>query len=936
MKIAALSRSTCRFIHLKWCWTLLFLSLLPLSFAPPCHAAEHWSFRLPSAPSLPAVRDPTWAHSAADRFVLAQLDRQDHEPSNAAARAKLIRRLSLDLTGLPPTLDELNQRLTETSPDAFERHADHLLSSPHFGERWALWWLDAVRYADSNGYEVDRPRSAWPYRDWLINAFNNNLPFDQFTIEQLAGDMLSAATLEQRVATGFHRHTYLNEEGGHDWEQFRWEAIVDRVHTTATVFLGMSFSCAQCHDHKYDPLTQEEYWRFFAFFNNVDEPFLEVPTETITQRRQTLLTQIATLVKSREKTFPLKSPRPADLMKSEWRHISIDQAFQQWYRQQAVEAVKWQVLTPIHYTSQMNATLSLLKDHSLLVTGDRPEIDTYHVAYQIPAGPLHGLLLEALPHPALPKHGPGRGSVLGDGAFALSEFTAALAPQTKDPLAAPVPLTFRRPTATYQQKSRTIELSVDGDKLTSWHIQGGEGRAQWALFPTAEAIRINKSTTLSITYLMNFVHQQTLGRFRLSITQDPKPLRLPTRSPQIESLLAAGLPNLSAQQRTRLRNYFLSVAPELAELNKQIQELRSALPERATTLVVTERPTARETFMHTRGEFHRRESQVTANVPEMLHALPRNAPRNRLAMAKWVASDTNPLTRRVIMNQIWQELFGRGLVVTPEDFGVQGTPPTHPKLLDWLATEFLHHDWDLKSMIQQIVHSATYRQSSRISVDAATWDPLNQWLARGPRFRVHAEVIRDLALTASGLLTRRIGGPSFFPPRPDLGKMIAYSSASWNVSQGSDRYRRGLYIHRKRTAPHPGLASLDAPPRNTCKVRRRRSNTPLQALALLNDKTMLESAQAIAQLITAREGTETQRAKYAFRLCLSRDPDVHEVEAIVQYYRRQLQRLIAGTLDAATVAGLDESKSGDSLLSLAAWTATARVLLNLDETLTKE
>ncbi|MBN79792.1 MAG: hypothetical protein CMJ70_06600, partial [Planctomycetaceae bacterium] len=276
MKIAALSRSTCRFIHLKWCWTLLFLSLLPLSFAPPCRAAEHWSFRLPSAPSLPAVRDPTWAHSAADRFVLAQLDRQDHEPSNAAARAKLIRRLSLDLTGLPPTLDELNQRLTDTSPDAFERHADHLLSSPHFGERWALWWLDAVRYADSNGYEVDRPRSAWPYRDWLINAFNNNLPFDQFTIEQLAGDMLSAATLEQRVATGFHRHTYLNEEGGHDWEQFRWEAIVDRVHTTATVFLGMSFSCAQCHDHKYDPLTQEEYWRFFAFFNNVDEPFLEV------------------------------------------------------------------------------------------------------------------------------------------------------------------------------------------------------------------------------------------------------------------------------------------------------------------------------------------------------------------------------------------------------------------------------------------------------------------------------------------------------------------------------------------------------------------------------------------------------------------------------------------------------------------------------------
>ncbi|MBB74739.1 MAG: hypothetical protein CMJ75_09520 [Planctomycetaceae bacterium] len=932
MKLANPSRSSYWLIQLMGAW-----SLLALLFIAPCGANEHWAFRLPAVPTLPTVRNPTWAQHHADRFVLEQLDRQGHEPSTTASRSTLIRRLSLDITGLPPTLDEFKLRLQDTSPDAHERHADHLLASPHFGERWALWWLDAVRYADSNGYEVDRPRSVWPYRDWLISAFNNGLPFDQFAIEQIAGDMLPEATLEQRIATGFHRHTYLNEEGGHDWEQFRWEAIVDRVHTTATIFLGLSFSCAQCHDHKYDPLTQEEYWRFFAFFNNVDEPFLEVPTGPITDRRKTLLSQIATLEKTRQDIFPHKSPRPAGRQENDWRQHSIDLAFHTWCRHQAAAAVKWRVLEPLHYTSKMNATLSPLEDHSLLATGDRPEIDTYHVTYRLPTGPLHGLLLEALPHPALPKRGPGRGSVLGDGAFALSEFKATLPSQTNQQSPQPMQLTFLRPSATYQQKNRTIELSIDGDKLTNWHIQGGEGRAQWALFPTATAIPINRPTTLSITYLMNFVHQQTLGRFRLSITQDPKPLRLPSHPPQIDSLLATGWQNLSLPQRTRLRDYFLSVTPELAELNKQIQELRAALPEPPTTLVVTERPTSRITFLHTRGEFHRRESRVTADVPEMLHALPRNSPRNRLAMAKWIASRDNPLTGRVILNQIWQEVFGRGLVVTPEDFGTQGTPPTHPKLLDWLATEFLHRDWDLKAMIQQIVHSSTYRQSSRISAAAASWDPLNQWLARGPRFRVHAEVIRDLALTSSGLLTRRIGGPSFFPPRPDLGKMIAYANASWSVSKGAERYRRGLYIHRKRTAPHPGLASLDAPPRNTCKVRRRRSNTPLQALALLNDQTMLESAQAIAHLITANNAdTEVERAQYAFRLCLSREPDAREVEGIVQYYHRQFQRLSAGTLDAAAIAGSEESKSDASLSSLAAWTATARVLLNLDETLTKE
>ena len=900
-----------------------------------CLGSDHWAFRAPRTPALPKVADPFWSRNPIDRFVLARLAPLHRRPASAASRSTLIRRLSLDLVGLPPTIAEIDLRANDRSPDAHDRLVDHLLASPHFGERWALWWLDAVRYADSNGYEIDRPRSIWPYRDWVIGAFNAGLPFDQFAIEQLAGDMLPESSPEQQIATGFHRHSYLNEEGGHDWEQFRWEAIVDRVHTTATVFLGLTVACAQCHDHKFDPLTQDEYWRFFAFFNNVDEPFLEVPVETTNRRRNQILSQIRDLEATRPQAFPLPDRGPAENRpEAQRRNALIDQKFRQWHQRESADAAVWKTLEPLEYRSQMNATLSALVDGSLLATGDRPEVDSYRVVYRVPPGKIYGLLLEALPHPALPRKGPGRGSVLGDGSFALSEFQVDLLATSQG---APLALTFERPTATHHKGDRTVELSLDGDKLTSWHIQGGEGRAQWALFPSAQPVTVSRPARLVVTYLMNFVHQQTLGRFRLSVTSDPRPLRLPEHPRAILSLLAKEARIRSAKEDARLRGYFLSVTPELATLNKQIGVLRASLPTLPTTLIVAERQDRRPTFVHARGEFHRREDQVAPGVPRALHPLPASAPRNRLAMARWIASRENPLIGRVAMNQVWQQVFGRGLVSTPEDFGVQGSPPTHPALLDWLATEFVRRDWDLKSLIRRVVSSATYQQSSWISPEDFAWDPLNQWLARGPRFRVHAETIRDIALTTSGLLTRRVGGPSFFPPRPDLGKTIAYGNAEWKVSQGTDRYRRGLYIHRKRTAPHPGLASFDAPPRHTCNVRRRRSNTPLQALALLNDQTIIESARAIAwRVINEGPDTQSERVRFVFRLCTSRAPDELEHKWIREHLDRQRKRIRAGSLKAATLVGSETPVLGGSVEELAAWTVIARVLLNLDETVSKE
>ena len=877
-------------------------------------AEKHWAFQRPVRSEPPAVEATEWPRNPIDSFVLAQMEEAGLAPAPEADAATLVRRLSLDLIGLPPTPDEVRNFVNDSSPGAYERLVERLLESPHYGERWALWWLDLARYADTNGYESDRPRSIWPYRDWVIAAFNGNMPFDQFAIEQLAGDLLPGATLSQRVATGFHRNTFTNEEGGHDWEQFRWESIVDRVHTTSTVFLGLTMACAQCHDHKYDPISQREYYEFFAYLNNDDEPHIEVPQPEISEKRESVLAEIARL----ESNLEAQSP-PAE-------------NFETWRRQAVAETHSWTVLEPASWTSKNNATLTKLDDLSLLASGDNPEHDTYEIVYRAPTGHITGLRLEALPDASLPSYGPGRGYMRDDGTFLLSEISVAA--RVHDAKSTPQNVELVNPTASFAEKS--VAEAIDGDKLTGWHIKGGAGQRHTAVFEFADSLSLANDSELTVTLLQNFIHQQTLGRFRVWVTSGTAPLRASNVPIELEQALLKPTAQWTADDTQRVRRFYLSVAPELQEEHKKIEALRSELPAQPTTLVLEQRAASRTTHQHIRGEFSRPGPIVTSNVPHFLHALPAGASRDRLTLARWLMDEQNPLVARVIMNQVWQCYFGLGLVATPEDFGTQGTKPTHPELLDWLACRFMDEGWDLKQIHRLVVASATYRQFATAEAKTLEIDDENLLLSRGPRFRLSGETIRDIALTASGLLNPAIGGPSVFPTQPEAAIEGAFANVKWPTSPAPDCYRRALYTHRKRATPYAAYTAFDAPPHHTCTMRRATSNTPLQALAQLNDELLIEASQALAaRILREAPGDEAARLEMAFRLCLARLPCEEERLTLLPYLRAQRERLQANKEAAAIVAGSVNGQS-ENASELAAWSLVARVLLNLDETITKE
>jgi hypothetical protein len=708
-------------------------------------AKTHWAYVKPVRPEFPKVENSRWVRNPIDAFVLARLEKEKLKPSPEADRVALIRRVSLDLTGLPPTIAEVDAFVADKSKDAYEKLVDRLLASPHYGEKWARMWLDLARYADTHGYEKDPKRSMWPYRDWVINAFNQNMPFDEFTIEQIAGDMLPNATEEQKVASGFHRNTMYNTEGGVDKEESRVETIVDRVNTTATVWLGSTLGCAQCHTHKYDPFTITEYYQMFAFLNNADEPQMEVPSAA---------------QKAQEKQLQEEIPRlEAELKKQ------------------------------------------------------TPELDAAQKEWE-------------------PK------------------FTRTL-----------------------------IENS------------------------TAEA-----SNT----------------------------------PPVIRKVIAKPPAERSETDNVALADYFRSISPalkpvrdQLAEAQKHQKELKAQTP---TTLVMAERKEARETHILARGNFLNPGDKVTPGVPAILPPLPASEPANRLALAHWLVSPENPLTARVTMNRFWGQYFGHGLVETVEDFGTQGERPTHPELLDWLATEFMRQKWDMKAMHKLIVMSATYRQSSRTTPEMVERDPNNRLFERGPRFRVPAETVRDIALEASGLLSQKIGGPSVFPYQPDGIWTQLYSSDKWEMSKGEDKYRRGLYTFWRRTSPYPAFMSFDAPSRELICTRRPRSNTPLQALTTLNDPSYVEASEALARrMMTEAKGDATARAAYGFRLCVARAPKKNELQRLLELYQAELARYKQDgkAAEQLSTTELGKPKEKIDLDELAAWTVVANVLLNLDETITK-
>jgi hypothetical protein len=880
---------------------------------------QHWAFVPPRPPDLPAVRLASWPRNPIDRFILARLEKDGLAPSPLADRYALARRLYLDLVGMPPTPEESDAFVADNGPDAYERLVDRLLASPDYGERWARRWLDLARYADTNGYEKDRPRSIWPYRDWVIGALNADIPFDRFTVEQLAGDMLPQATLQTRIATGFHRNTMLNEEGGIDPLEFRFHAMTDRMATTGTVWLGLTLGCAQCHTHKYDPISQKEYYQLFAFLNNADEPELAVPDSGIAQRRKDLQRRIAALEADliRQPLFfekpGAKGPSPE----------KVERFFQQWHARTRKSVVAWHTLKPSSAKANL-PLLTVLPDDSILASGDQSKRDVYEIAFRTDLRNISALRLEVQPDDRLPKRGPGRVSYEGPpGDFHLSDIRL---------FADGKPVAFAEASQSFAAGNSTASKAIDADPQTGWSINGGQGRAQHAVFRLKAPLA--GASELKVRMVFERYYAAGLGRFRIALTNAEKPPPAIDFPVELEPLLLTAPEKLSSQQRERLLRQFLLMAPELAKARQAFEQIRRQVPEQTTTLVMSERPpeNPRPTFLHHRGEFLQPAERVAPEVPAVLHPFPKGQPRDRLAFARWLVSPDNPLVGRVTVNRQWAALFGVGIVSTPGDFGLQGELPSHPELLDWLALEFVRSGWSLKHLHRLIVTSATYRQSSAVTPSLLARDPGNRLLARGPRVRLEAEAVRDSVLRASGLLADRLGGPSVFPPQPaNVTTEGAYGRLEWKVSPGLDRYRRGLYTFSKRTLPYALFGVFDGPSGEVCVAKREVSNTPLQALTLLNDQAILEAAQELGRQSADTSKSVEDRLTRLFRRVLTRPPTAEEKAMLVRFHRAQKERFDRKELDAVAVAGAGAADVNER----AAWTVVARVLFNLDEAITK-
>jgi mono/diheme cytochrome c family protein len=893
--------------------------------------SKHWSFqpvvryRPPDVKNRAAVRNPI------DQFIVAKLESQGIAPSAEADRETLIRRLSFDLTGLPPSNSEVDEFLTDSRPDAYERLVDRLLASPHYGERWGRHWLDQARYADSNGFTIDGPRSIWMYRDWVVNALNRDMPFDQFAIEQIAGDLLENPTNEQLVATGFHRNTLINQEGGTDPEQFRVEAVVDRVNTTGSVFLGLTIGCAQCHTHKYDPITHREYYQLFAFLNNADEPTLLSPTPEQARQHEALKAELAAAEKQLREHDAAQAARQA-----EWEN-----------RYAGRLDSTWTVLDPIEFSAAGGAPITKMADQSLLVVGgDVPATDTYTVKADTLLAGITAVRVEILTHDTLPKRGPGLSE---NGNFNLSEFALAAATLKQNDagevtVGESKPVAIAKAYADNADNTGPIELALDGNQKTGWTVvvtPGVPNEDRMAIFVASEDIGGESGTRLTFT----LSHQTDLlrgsfGRFQLSVTNASREaLALEEKTRALAAIPRDKRTKAEQDQLTaEFRKTDSARTPLAAKVDELKQRERKLVGTISTTMIMRERSSPRETFVHIRGDFLRKGQLVKPAVPAVLPPLSVEVKNpTRLDLARWLVDPKNPLTPRVTVNRLWQQYFGVGLVETENDFGTQGTPPTHPELLDWLASEFIEQGWRLKAMHRLMVTSATYRQSSHTRTDLVQLDPRNKLLARQARVRFEAETIRDAALAASGLLSRKIGGPSVHPPQPPGIYRFTQQDKQWKESQGEDRYRRGMYTYFWRSSPYPFLMTFDAPGGNVTCTRRIRSNTPLQALTLANDVAFVEIAQGLALRVLTEETSSDERARleYAFRLCLARRPTSLEIHRLSQYLASQLRSFKASPEEAKAAAPAKLPEGAD-VAQAAAWTAVSRVLLNLDEFITRE
>ena len=912
----------------------------PDSSAPiaPSKLRKHWAYIKPVRPPIPDVKNAGWCRNPIDNFILAKLEKNGLRPSEEADKATLIRRVYLDVIGLPPSPQEVDAFLADKSPDAYEKVVDRLFRSPRYGERWARQWLDLARYADSNGYEADRRRTAWEYRDWVIRALNKDMSFRDFTIEQIAGDMLPHPSQDQLIATGFSRNSMLNQEGGVDPEEYYWYSLVDRTNTTASVWLGLTLGCAQCHNHKFDPLTQKDYYRFLAFFSNseykeglegdrwVREPELELPTpEQETQSRK-LRRRIAEL----QKVLDTQTPQ-------------LDAAQTSWEAEMRAADRNWTTLLPDRYESAGGAAMKRLPDGSILASGKNPQADTYVVRARVDSGPITGVRIEVLGDPSLPNGGPGRDP---EGNFFLSKFEVQSAPTT-DPDRKQL-VKWKDAAADESQDGYKVKRIVqrgndrDEDRVRGWAIDAStHSPRREAVFVPDKPFSFSGGTVLTITFKHEMRHaSRNIGRFRLSVTTTDDPdfvVRIPAR---LRPLLDVPAQKRTSEQAGELAASYRSVAPLLEPTRKQIANLQNEVEKLGidAAMIMRERPGYGRpaAYIRERGTFTSKGDLVYADVPSVLGPLPKNVMPNRLGLAEWLVSDDNPLTVRVTVNHFWEAIFGHGIVETAEDFGSQGELPSHPELLDWLATEFEQRGWSMKAIQRLMLTSATYRQSSHVAPELLARDPYNKLYARGPRFRVEAEMVHDIALSASGLLSAKMYGPSVFPYQPEGILDLPYNDEKWIESQGEDRYRRAIYTMIHRSAPYPSLSTFDAPSRETCTVRRVRTNTPLQALTVLNDPYFFDAARAMAKRMLSEGGTRPQDwATYGFRLAVSRRPTQNELDQLVSFYQQQLAAYKLNPQAAAKTVNAKPAGISNAP-ELAAWTMVANVLLNMDETISKD
>jgi len=877
-------------------------------------AGKHWAYIKPVKPAVPAVKHTELVRNPIDNFLLARLEQEGLSYSPEASKETLLRRLSLDLIGLPPTPAEIAAFLNDTRSDAYQRQVDRLLASPHFGERWARPWLDLARYADSNGYEKDDRRSVWKFRDWVIDALNRDLPFDEFTIEQIAGDMLPNATQEQRIATGFNRNTQFNEEGGVDKDESYFEVQVDRVATTGTVWLGSTLGCAQCHNHKFDPFTQRDFYSMMAFYNNGEknqlntgdtstyyiEPVLEMPTAEQKERREAIEARIKKLVDETTTLTPeLKAKEGA------WERAVLD-----------AEKV-WRVITPEKMTGAAGTTLQAESEGRIFASGEMPRNEEYLIEFALPEGEASAIRLEALPDARLPRGGPGRDAY---GNFNITQVKVEAAEGSG-----------WAPVAVQKLAADTGARSLDSKRGQVWMVDASRDEKR---LPRQLVIILDKPVRVSKVRLTlqqeSEFSCQSVGSFRLSVTKASDPAMIVSVGHAQRGLLAKT--NRTEEEQQKLQDYFLTTAAILQPARdalKQAQEEKEKL-EITSTLVMGERPgfDRPSDFVRIRGGFAAKSDKVYANVPAILPPLAESDMPNRLGLARWLVSKDNPLAARVAVNRIWEQYFGHGIVETSEDFGTQGQRPSHPELLDWLATEFMDRGWSMKTIDRLIVTSTAYRQSSNVTPELFARDQYNRLLARGPRYRMAAETVRDTVLAASGLLSPKIGGPSVFPPQPPGIWDMPYNDDVYEVSKGEDRYRRGIYTFARRSAPYPTQVNFDAPSREICTVRRTRTNTPLQALNLLNDEAFWEAARAMAARLAKEGGSSAaSRIDYGYVLATGRHAKPDEVNYLTKYQSDELDRFTAHA---------DEAKKVGGDMETASWTMVANVLLNLDETITKE